>query len=92
MRDGDVLAALIDPRGPRRHGPELERRAPELQVYFNAEDPVKARFVEDTIEAQVQDANAALTKLIAEVALKYLNLIDDGGASTVLGATSTCSG
>ena len=52
---------------------------PTVKVYFNAEDPVKARYVEDTIKSQAQDANAALTKKLTEVALNYLNLIVTGG-------------
>jgi ABC-2 type transport system permease protein len=41
--------------------------------------------VENTIEAQVKAANAALTKRIAEEALKLLNLIGDGGVYHFLG-------
>jgi ABC-2 type transport system permease protein len=48
-------------------------------VFFNAEDPVKARYVEDTIKAKAQDANAALTQKLTEVALSYLDLIVEGG-------------
>jgi ABC-type multidrug transport system permease subunit len=50
-----------------------------VKVYFNAEDPVKARYVEDTIKSQAQDANAALTKKLTQVALSYLDLIVEGG-------------
>ena len=33
-----------------------------VEVFYNAEDPVKADFVRDTIKSQVQDANTALTR------------------------------
>jgi ABC-2 type transport system permease protein len=56
-----------------------------VEVFYNAEDPAKRQFVENTIEAQVQQANAALTKRIAEEALDLLNLISDGGAYSFLG-------
>jgi ABC-2 type transport system permease protein len=52
---------------------------PTVKVYFNAEDPVKARYVQDTIKSRGQDANAALTKKLTQVALNYLDLIVEGG-------------
>jgi ABC-type multidrug transport system permease subunit len=84
VRDGEVLGALIIP----------EDLASDLQsaldpgtveVYYNAEDPAKKEFVENTIEAQVQTANAALTKRVAKEALQLLDLISDGGHYTFLG-------
>ena len=57
----------------------------KLKVFYNSEDPAKQAYVENTIEAQVKAANAALTKRIAEEALELLNLIGDGGADHFLG-------
>ncbi len=83
VRDGDVLAALVIPADVTQKLQALQSlqavEPPTVKVYFNAEDPVKARYVEDTIKSQAQDANAALTKKLTEVALNYLNLIVTGG-------------
>ncbi len=83
VRSGDVLAALVIPEDITQKLQALQSlqavEPPTVQVYFNAEDPVKARYVEDTIKSQAQDANAALTKKLTEVALSYLDLITTGG-------------
>jgi ABC-type transport system involved in cytochrome c biogenesis permease component len=84
VRNGDVLAALIIP-------PDITQKLQsglepaKIQVFYNAEDPVKARFVRNTIKAQVQDANTALTKKFTQVALGYLDLIVTGGRFSFLG-------
>ncbi len=84
VRDGDVLGALIIPSDITF---KLQRGlAPAtVEVLYNAEDPVKAQLVRDTIKSQVQDANAALTRKFTGVALDYLNLLVSGGNFSVLG-------
>jgi ABC-type transport system involved in cytochrome c biogenesis permease component len=84
VKSGDVLAALVIPADLTQKlqagtGPATVR------VYYNAEDPVKARFVQDTIKAEVQDANTALTKQFTKIALNYLDLISKGGAISIFG-------
>jgi ABC-type multidrug transport system permease subunit len=83
VRDGDVLAALVIPADVTQKLQALQSlqavEPPTVKVYFNAEDPVKARYVEDTIKSRAQDANAALTKKLTQVALSYLDLIVKGG-------------
>jgi ABC-type multidrug transport system permease subunit len=84
VRDGDALGALIIP-------PDLTRKLESglqpgtVEVYYNAEDPAKRRFVENTIKSQLQTANAALTKLVAREALRLLGLIQSGGKYEFLG-------
>src|SRR6476661_1162739 len=88
VRDGDVLGALVLP-------PDITSRleaatsgtgtSPTVRVYYNAEDPAKQSFVDNTIKARVQEANAALTKKVSAVALSYLNLIGTGGQFNFLG-------
>jgi ABC-type multidrug transport system permease subunit len=84
VRDGDALGALIIP-------PDLTRKLESglqpgtVEVYYNAEDPAKRRFVENTIKSQLQTANAALTKLVAREALRLLGLIRSGGKYEFLG-------
>ena len=71
VRDGEVLGALIVPDDlARKLQSGLEPGT--VEVVYNAEDPGKQQFVENTITAQVQKANAALTKRVAEEALQLL--------------------
>ena len=88
VREGDVLAALIIPQDVTQ---KLQAAASgtfepaTVEVYYNAEDPAKRSFVENTIQSQVQRANAALTKRLTEVAVGYLGLITDGGSIELFG-------
>jgi ABC-2 family transporter protein len=90
VRDGEVLAALIIPQDVTQ---KLQAAASgtfepaTVEVYYNAEDPAKRSFVENTIQAQVQKANAALSKRLTGVALNYLGLITDGGTIELFGRT-----
>jgi hypothetical protein len=84
VKSGDVLGALILP-------PDLTHKlasgteSARVKVYYNAEDPLKARFVQDTISSQVQQANAAVRKKLTALAVGYLNLIVEGGQFSFLG-------
>ena len=86
VEDGDVLGALIIP-------PDITQKlqsgtgSATIEVLYNADDPAKRRFVEDTINSQVQKANAALTRRFSEVAVGYLDLISTGGQFSFLGQT-----
>jgi ABC-2 type transport system permease protein len=84
VRDGEVLGAVVVPEdltSRLRSGIASGR----IDVYYNADDPAKKRYVENTIRAQVQAANAALTKRIGDEALKLLELIRSGGHYRFLG-------
>jgi ABC-type transport system involved in cytochrome c biogenesis permease component len=84
VSDGDVLGALVIPEDlAQKLQSTLEPGT--VEVYYNAEDPAKRQFVENTIKSQVQTANAALTKRIAEEALQLLELIQRGGSYRFLG-------
>ena len=84
VRNGDVLAAIVIPEDlTEKLQSGLESGT--VDVFYNAEDPAKRQFVENTIKSQVQEANAALTKRIAEEALDLLNLISTGGDYRFLG-------
>ncbi|HEU0024378.1 MAG TPA: ABC transporter permease [Thermoleophilaceae bacterium] len=84
VEDGDVLAAIVIPEDlTEKLQSGLEPGT--VNVYYNAEDPAKRQYVENTIKSQVQAANAALTKRIAEEALDLLELISTGGDYTFLG-------
>src|SRR5881275_1303137 len=86
----DVLAALILPADITQQLQEATSGSgtrPTVRVYYNAEDPAKQAFVENTIKARVQEANAALSKKVTQVALSYLKLIGSGGQFSFLGRT-----
>jgi ABC-type multidrug transport system permease subunit len=88
VRDGDVLGALILPSditSKLESATSGSGGTPAVRVYYNAEDPAKQSFVDNTIKARVQEANAALTKKVSQVALNYLNLIGSGGQFNFLG-------
>src|SRR3954449_2539574 len=88
VRSGDVLAALILPADITQQLQEATSGSgsrPTVRVYYNAEDPAKQAFVENTIKARVQEANAALSKKVTQVALSYLRLIGTGGQFSFLG-------
>ena len=84
VRDGDVLGALVIPADTTRKL-QTGLEPATVEVYYNADDPVKANFVRDTIKSQVQDANGALTKELSKVALQFLGLIATGGNYDFLG-------
>ncbi len=87
VRDGEALGALVVPAdvtdrlqgtlglsgGPR----------PTVEVIYNAEDPVKRRFVEDTIESRLSDANAAISEVVLREAARYIGIIVSGGTIAV---------
>jgi ABC-type multidrug transport system permease subunit len=84
VKSGDVLGALIIPSDiTQKLQTGLEPAT--VKVFYNAEDPVKARFVQDTIKSEVQDANTALTKQFTKIAVGYLDLLSKGGNVSIFG-------
>jgi ABC-type transport system involved in cytochrome c biogenesis permease component len=53
---------------------------PTVEVYFNADNALKRRYVEATIDATLADANKALADEIFKESARYLNLIVAGGS------------
>jgi ABC-type multidrug transport system permease subunit len=84
VEDGDVLGALIIPEDLAGNL-QSTLEPGTVEVFYNAEDPAKRQYVENTIQSQVQEANAALTKRVAKEALQLLELISDGGEYSFLG-------
>jgi ABC-2 type transport system permease protein len=83
VRSGEALGALVIP-------PDVIDRLqatlglaggspPAVEVYYSAENPLKRRYVQATIEATLADANKALSDEIFREAARYLNLIVTGG-------------
>lgn len=86
VESGQVLAALIIPADVTSKL-EAGLEPATVEVLYNAEDPVKAAFVQDVIKSQVGDANLALTQQFTAAALEYINLIGTGGTFSILGQT-----
>src|SRR5439155_10620868 len=84
VKSGDVLGALVlPPNLTQKLASGLEPA--HVKVYYNAEDPVKARFVRDTITSQVEKANAAVRTKLTKIAIGYLGLIVKGGQFSFFG-------
>jgi ABC-2 type transport system permease protein len=83
VRSGEALGALVIP-------PDVIDRLrgtlalsggepPAVEVYYSAENPLKRRYVQATIDATLADANKALSDAILKESAQYLNLIVTGG-------------
>jgi ABC-type multidrug transport system permease subunit len=83
VRDGEALGALVVPAdATERLRATLGLGGgdpPVIEVYYNADDPVKRRFVESTIEARLADANNALSDAVLREAARYIDVIVRGG-------------
>jgi ABC-type multidrug transport system permease subunit len=83
VRSGDALGALVLPADATERlrstlglgGGE----PPTVEVYYNAEDPVKRRFVESMIESRLAEANKALSDAVLREAARYIDVIVRGG-------------
>jgi ABC-2 type transport system permease protein len=87
VRSGEALGALVLPedaterlRGTLGLG---GGEPPEIEVYYNAEDPVKRRFVESTIRARLAEANDALSDAVLKEAAGYIDVIVTGGKVSI---------
>ena len=84
VRSGETLGALVIPADviERLQGTLTLGGGdpPTVEVYYSAENPLKRRYVEATIDATLADANRALSDEIFKEAARYLNLIVVGGS------------
>jgi ABC-2 type transport system permease protein len=88
VRSGDALAALILPSdlvNQLNSLTTLNPGTPKVEVLVNQDDPVKARLVNDRIDALLGQANLLVARRIAGEGGKYLKLLVDGGSFDVLG-------
>lgn len=96
VRSGDVLGALVLPADATE---KLQGAInltggdpPEVEVYYNAENPLKLERVRSTIEAQLGQANRALSERLTGIAAQYLDIIVTGGEIKLFGQTLTVLG
>ncbi|HEX7245474.1 MAG TPA: ABC transporter permease [Solirubrobacterales bacterium] len=90
VRSGDVLAALILPADLVDRINSLSTpfpKTPAVEVIVNEDDPVKARLVDDRIEALLAQANLVIARRIATEGGRFLGLVLNGGDVHVLGQT-----
>jgi ABC-2 type transport system permease protein len=87
VKDGEVLGALVIPEDLVRKldAGFLASARPQIDVYVNEEDPLKKRLVEDTLTSLIADANKRLSREFTKTAVRYLNLILEGGELNLLG-------
>jgi ABC-type multidrug transport system permease subunit len=83
VRSGEALGALVVPADVTQKlqgtlGLSGAGR-PTVEVYFNADNPLKRQFVEDTISSTLSDANQAISAEVLREAARYLNIIVAGG-------------
>jgi hypothetical protein len=87
VRSGEALGALVLPAdvGQRLRGALglSGGPPPTVEVYYNAEDPVKRRFVESTIRARLAEANDALSDEVLREAARYIGVVVRGGKVTL---------
>jgi ABC-type transport system involved in cytochrome c biogenesis permease component len=84
VKDGEALGALVVPAditAQLQNATELPGIAqpPTLEVYYNADNPLKRRYVEQTVNARLADANLALSGEVTKVAANALKVLLDGG-------------
>jgi ABC-type multidrug transport system permease subunit len=83
VRSGEALAALVIPADAIQKLQGMLSLAgggaPTVEVFYNAEDPVKRRYVESTIRSRLADADAALSDAVLAQSAKYLDLVVKGG-------------
>lgn len=96
VRSGEVLGALVLPADATdRLQSSINLSGgepPEIEVYYNAENPLKLQRVKATIEAQLGNANQALSRRLTGIAAQYLDIIVTGGDFKLFGQTLTILG
>src|SRR3954447_15718800 len=89
VKSGEALAALIlpaDATDKLQATLNLSGSAPpQVEVLYNAEDPVKRRYVESTIESRLAEANSALSGNLTTIAAKYIGIVTEGGEFSLFG-------
>jgi ABC-type multidrug transport system permease subunit len=89
VRSGEVLGALVLPADltDKLQGSLglTGGERPRVEVIYNAEDPVKRRYVESLIESRLSDANLALSGELTKAAGGYLGVLLRGGDVPLIG-------
>jgi ABC-2 type transport system permease protein len=65
----------------------LSSEPPEVEVLYNADNPLKQRAVRSVITSELARANNALARNLTAIAADYINIVVTGGDFKVLGQT-----
>ncbi|MEA2171818.1 MAG: type transport system permease protein [Solirubrobacteraceae bacterium] len=84
VKDGRAIAGLILPadlteRLQNAVALSGDNQGPQVEVLYNADNPLKERYVKSTISSQLARANNALSKKLTEIAAMYIDKIVVGG-------------
>ena len=83
VRDGEVLGAIVLPEDAAERLRATLGLAggdpPQIEVYYNASDPLKRQLVESTIQSRLAEANDALSDAVLREAAGYIDVIVTGG-------------
>lgn len=84
VKDGEALGALVVPEAitqQLRNATQLPgvSEPPTLEVFYNSDNPLKRRYVEQTVKARLADANLALSGEVTKVAAQALDVLLAGG-------------
>jgi len=87
VRSGEALGAVIIPRDAAQRLQETlaltGTERPTIEVVYNVEDPVKGRYVEQTISARLAEANRALSQRLTREGVRYIEILLRGGTIDV---------
>ncbi len=88
VRDGEALGALVVPEEITQQLQNATRlpgisEPPTLEVFYASDNPLKRRYVEQTVKARLADANLALSGEVTKVAADALKILFDGGPFTL---------
>jgi ABC-2 type transport system permease protein len=91
VKSGDAVAAVIIPRDIVS---DLESSTSQgtIQAIYDASDPTRKAYVENTIKGLLVDTNLELTKRFTDVSLDYIDIIVNGGKITFGGETREIDG
>ncbi len=84
VKDGRALGALVLPAEITQQLQNATRlpgisEPPTLELFYNADSPLKRRYVEQTVKARLADANLALSGEVTKVATGALRVLLEGG-------------
>jgi ABC-2 type transport system permease protein len=91
VKSGDAVAAVIIPEDvvDQLESPDSQGT---IQAIFDASDPTRKAYVENTIKGLLVDTNNELTNRFTNVALDYIDIIVNGGDITFGGETRKIKG
>ncbi len=91
VKTGDAVAAVIIPKDIVEQLESSESQG-TIEAIFDASDPTRKAYVENTIKGLLVDTNNELTNRFTDVSLDYIDIIVNGGEITFGGKTRDIDG